>query len=120
MTAQPRGAVGFGRRTNGARAFALPRAGWTGVGLLALLCSGVGWASLPKSNDIRADERLQWQALGIAPLANGGTSGGRMDATAAVEPVAVIPLRKIQPVPVAVLKPKPAAGGPLRIRGRVG
>ena len=126
MTAQPRGAAGFGRRQSfaarGARAFALPRAGWTGVGLLALLCSGVGWASLPKSNDIRADERVQWQALGIAPLANGGTSGMRMDATPAVEPIAVVPLRKIQPTAVPAPKPKPApvASAPLRIRGRVG
>jgi murein DD-endopeptidase MepM/ murein hydrolase activator NlpD len=90
--------------------------------LLALLCSGVAWASLPKPHDLRADERLQWQALGIAPLANGGGSGLRMDATPAVEAIDVVPLRKAQPLPAALAQPKPAAPptGPLRISGRVG
>ena len=92
------------------------------AGLLALLCSGVAWASLPKPHDLRADERLQWQALGIAPLANGGASGLRMDATPAVEAIDVVPLRKAQPLPAALAQPKPAPlpTGPLRISGRVG
>jgi len=92
------------------------------AGLLALLCSGVAWASLPKPHDLRADERLQWQALGIAPLANGGASGLRMDATPAVEAIDVVPLRKAQPLPTALAQPKPASlpTGPLRISGRVG
>ena len=92
------------------------------AGLLALLCSGVAWASLPKPHDLRADERLQWQALGIAPLANGGASGLRMDATLAVEAIDAVPLRKAQPLPAALAQAKPASPptGPLRISGRVG
>ncbi|HEX6741528.1 MAG TPA: M23 family metallopeptidase [Sphingomicrobium sp.] len=121
MTAQPRMAAAFGRRTAGARALALPRVGWTGVGLLTLLCSGVGWASLPNPRSIRADEQVQWQALGIAPLTRGGSTGIRMDATPSVEPIAVVPLRKVQPVAAAAPKPTPApVTNPLRIRGRVG
>ena len=121
LTAQPREASGFGRRGSGAhaRALALPRLGWTTAGALALLCSGVAWASLPKPTGIRADERLQWQALGIAPLASGGASGMRMDASDAVEPIDVVPQRKAQVIPVAA-KPEPAPAAPLRIRGRVG
>ena len=92
------------------------------AGLLALLCSGVAWASLPKPHDLRADERLQWQALGIAPLANGGASGLRMDATLAVEAIDVVPVRKAQPLPTALAQPMPTPlpTGPLRISGRVG
>ncbi|HYU96624.1 MAG TPA: M23 family metallopeptidase [Sphingomicrobium sp.] len=91
------------------------------AGLLALLCSGVAWASLPKPHDLRADERLQWQALGIAPLANGGASGLRMDATLAVEAIDVVPVRKAQPLPTALAQPMPTPlpTGPLRISGRV-
>ena len=87
-----------------------------------MLSSGVAWASLPKAADIRADERVQWQALAIAPLSNGGRTGMRMDATAAVAPIDAVPERKIQPVAVAMAPeaPKPALLGPLRIRGRVG
>jgi len=92
------------------------------AGLLALLCSGVAWASLPKPHDLRADERLQWQALGIAPLANGGASGLRMDATLAVEAIDVVPVRKAQPLPTALAQPMPTPlpTRPLRISGRVG
>jgi murein DD-endopeptidase MepM/ murein hydrolase activator NlpD len=100
----------------------LPRPGWIGAGVLALLCSGVAWASLPKPQNLRADERLQWQALGIAPLANGGESGLRMDATTAVEAIDVVPRREVQPLPVAPARPKPStvATEPRRISGQVG
>jgi murein DD-endopeptidase MepM/ murein hydrolase activator NlpD len=124
LTAQLRPQSGFGRRSGGARARALPlpQLRWEWAGLLALLCSGVGWASLPKPNDIRPDEQVQWQALSVAPLGSGGRTGLRMDATDAVEPIADVPVRAAEPLPlIAPLSepPKPAAG-PLRIRGRVG
>lgn len=90
--------------------------------MLALLCSGVAWASLPKPQNLRADERVQWQALAVAPLANGGVTGLRMDATGAVEPIDGVPVRKVQPTPVAGPEAEAPriALGPLRIRGRVG
>ena len=43
---------------------ALPRPGWKSAGALALLCSGVAWASLPRVTDVPTDEQQQWQALG--------------------------------------------------------
>ena len=45
-----------------------PRPGWKSAGVLALLCSTVAWASLPRAADLRSAEQRQWQALGI-PLA---------------------------------------------------
>jgi murein DD-endopeptidase MepM/ murein hydrolase activator NlpD len=99
----------------------VPRAGWTAIGLLVSLCSGVAWASLPRPHDLRADERLQWQALAIAPLSGGSGSGMRMDATAAVQPIDAVPLRQAAPLPVPTVQTPPAAqAAPLRIRGRVG
>ena len=124
LTVESRPAPAFGRRSSGARSrtLALPRLGWEAAGLVALLCSGVAWASLPGPRNIRADERVQWQALSIAPLAKGGRTGLRMDANDAVEPIAVVPTRKAAPLPVAETEkseaPK-ASTGPLRIRGRV-
>jgi len=120
LTAQFRGASGFGRRGARSRAFALPRPDWTVAGLLALVCSGVAWASLPKPQTLRADEQLQWQALAVAPLAKGGATGLRMDATDEVEPIDVVPVRKVQPLPLAQPEPPKVAPGPMRIRGRVG
>src|SRR6185312_4936633 len=76
-------AQAFGRRTS-ARALplALPRTswplGWKSAGALALLCSGVAWASLPRIGAAPSEDQRQWQALGIAP---GGTTGMRMGAT---------------------------------------
>ena len=113
----------FGRRSSGARALALPipRAGWKTAGLLALLCSGVAWASLPGTAQVR-DDQPQWDALAIAPLSDGGSTGMRMVATDAVEPIEVAPQRE---TPFAVAAPQlaqPAAEpvGPIRVRGRVG
>ena len=87
--------------------------------MLALLCSGVAWASLPHSIDQTADEQRQWQALGVAPLSSGGETGMRMAATNAAEPIEFVPTRK--PLPIA--EPAAAApvdSGPIRVRGRVG
>ncbi len=52
----------FGRRSRArALSLALPRPGWKSAGLLALLCSGVAWASLP--------QRWAWPGRGPAPVA---------------------------------------------------
>jgi murein DD-endopeptidase MepM/ murein hydrolase activator NlpD len=122
LTVQPSPAPSFGRRTSGARALplAIPRLGWKSAGLLALLCSGVAWASLPTSAQLAGDEP-QWDALTIAPLSQGGTTGLRMVATDAVEPIEVAPVRK-RPFAVETPKPTPTvqATGPMRVRGRVG
>jgi murein DD-endopeptidase MepM/ murein hydrolase activator NlpD len=94
--------------------------GWKSAGVLAVLCSGVAWASLPRPADLPADEQREWHALAIAPLSNGGATGLRMEATAAVEPIEFAPTR---PVPFAIAeKPvvAPMDTGPIRIRGRVG
>jgi murein DD-endopeptidase MepM/ murein hydrolase activator NlpD len=113
----------FGRRT-AARAVPtmLPRPGWKSAGVLALLCSGVAWASLPRVGAVAPDDQRQWQALAIAPLASGGTTGIRMAATEAVQPVEFVQHRAAQPLPVAAAAPTAATveSGPLRIRGRVG
>ena len=110
----------FGRRAS-ARALplALPRPGWKSAGVLALLCSGVAWASLPRVGAAPTDDQRQWQALAIAP---GGSTGMRMGATEAVQPVEFVPHRAIPAEPIAApaLKPATVVTGPLRIRGRVG
>jgi murein DD-endopeptidase MepM/ murein hydrolase activator NlpD len=98
-----------------------PRPGWKSAGVLALLCSGVAWASLPHVGAAPGEDQRQWQALGIAPLASGGATGMRMAATDAVEPVDFVPKRVVPVLTAAAPAPKPAAAtGPLRIRGRVG
>jgi murein DD-endopeptidase MepM/ murein hydrolase activator NlpD len=109
----------FGRRSG--RALALPSLGWKSAGVLALLCSGVAWASLPRPVELSSDEQRQWQALGVKPLSSGGASGMQMVATDAVAPVDFVPARAAAPLPQAEPAPTPAAeAGPLRIRGRVG
>ena len=95
--------------------------GWKSAGVLALLCSGVAWASLPRVVAMPLDQQRQWQALGVAPLSNGGTSGMPMAPTDAVATVDFVPKRAAPtsaPIiaPVAPVQPT----GPLRIRGRVG
>lgn len=109
----------FGRRTR--RAPALPRIGWKSAGVLALLCSGVAWASLPRPAEISSDQQRQWRALGVKPLSSGGASGMQMVASDAVEPVDFVPARAVAPLAEAQSAPKPVSDiGPLRIRGRVG
>src|SRR5437763_9592779 len=115
----------FGRRSS-TRVLALPHlhwswAGWKTAGALAVLCSGVAWASLPRVTDIPTDEQRQWQALGIAPLSSGGATGMRMAATDAAAPVEFVPKRAVSIAPVAA--PTQLASivtGPLRMTGRVG
>ena len=97
------------------------RPGWKSAGALALLCSGVTWASFPRSADAPLDGGQQWHALGVAPLSGGGVSGMPMAPTEAVLAVDFVPKRAVSAVgsattPVAA----PAITGPLRIRGRVG
>jgi murein DD-endopeptidase MepM/ murein hydrolase activator NlpD len=125
LIAQPKKTSGFGRKTSRARAFAraLPRPSWRLAGVLALLCSGVAWASLPKHAELGLDQQRQWQALAIAPLSNGGDTGMRMAPTDAAEPIEFAPERAADadqafapPEPKAV----PVVAEPLRIRGRVG
>ena len=113
----------FGRRPaakRSARAIpvALPRPGWKSAGVLALLCSGVAWASLPHVGTSSTEDQRQWQALAIAP---GGSTGMRMAPTEAVQPVEFVEHRVVPVQPVAAPAPTPiAVTGPLRIRGRVG
>jgi murein DD-endopeptidase MepM/ murein hydrolase activator NlpD len=111
----------FGRRASHARAFppALPRGGWKSAGLVALLCSGVAWASLPRPAEISSEDQVQWRALGVKPLSSGGQNGMRMVATDSVQPVDFVPARKVV-TPPRETAPVPNVSGPLRIRGRVG
>jgi murein DD-endopeptidase MepM/ murein hydrolase activator NlpD len=112
----------FGRRA-AARALApqLRRPGWKTAGMLALLCSGVAWASFPRSVETPIDGGQQWQALTVAPLSANGTTGMPMAPTAAVLPVDSVP-KRVAPtaVSVAPVPSAPSANGPFRIRGRVG
>jgi len=97
------------------------RPGWKSAGVLALLCSGVAWASFPRTTQIPVESGQQWQALGVAPLSGGGATGMPMAPTDAVRAVDFVPKRAV-PVaaPVAVVPPAAPVTGPLRIRGRVG
>jgi len=96
-----------------------PQPGWKSAGLLALLCSGVAWASLPRPEALSLDEQRQWQALGVAPLSGGGATGMPMAPTEAVQTVDFVP-KRAAPIAIPVVAAvAPAVVGPLRIRGRV-
>ena len=98
-----------------------PAPGWKSAGALAVLCSGVAWASLPRVVAMPLDQQHQWQALGVEPLSNGGASGMPMAPTDAVASVAFVPKRAAPAAAqVAVASSAPVPSGPLRIRGRVG
>jgi murein DD-endopeptidase MepM/ murein hydrolase activator NlpD len=98
-----------------------PRPGWKSAGALALLCSGVAWASFPRPVYAPLDAQQQWRALGIAPLSGGAVSGLPMAPTQAVATVEVVPRRVVQLPAVAPSQPvAPVITAPLRIRGRVG
>ena len=88
--------------------------------MLALLCSTVAWASLPRPEELSTDEQRQWQALGVAPLSSGGATGVAMAPTEAAQSIPFAPRRApaIQVTPQPQQAPSPV--GPLRIRGRVG
>jgi hypothetical protein len=114
----------FGRRSAArARAFAWQRPSWRVAGVLALLCSTVAWASLPRAEDTPRDEQGQWQALGLAPLSGGGVTGITMAPSDAVVPIDFVPKRagSLQlPAAAPVTAPVQVPTGPIRIRGRVG
>lgn len=106
----------FGR----AKSAALPRPGWMGAGVLALLCSGVAWASLPRAVDAPAAVQQQWRALGVAPISAGGITGMPMAPTEAVVSVGFVPKRATPALVAAVMaKPVDVPADPLRIRGHV-
>jgi murein DD-endopeptidase MepM/ murein hydrolase activator NlpD len=66
---------------------------WPQAGLLALLCSGVAMAAMPRAAEPGADEELQWKALSIAPLASGSRTGMRMIATQQAAPIEFAPTK---------------------------
>ena len=66
---------------------------WRQAGALALLCSGVAMAALPRADATAGAEAMEWHALGIAPLSVGGRTGLRQVATEAVEPIEFAPNR---------------------------
>jgi murein DD-endopeptidase MepM/ murein hydrolase activator NlpD len=89
--------------------------------VLALLCSGVAWASFPRPVYAPLDAQQQWQALGVAPLSGGAVTGMPMAPTSAAASVDIVPKRAVlvqAALPSA--PPPPVALAPLRIRGRVG
>ena len=86
---------------------------WVGAG--ALLCSGVAVAAMPRGADPPEAEEAQWRALAIAPLARGGDSGLRMDASAAAEPIAEAPQRR--QVRLELISPGEQAGATLARAG---
>ena len=70
--------------------------------MLALACSTVAWASLPRAAELPTGEQRQWQALGVAPLTSGGSSGMAMAPTDSAEPIDFAPKRAFVP-PVRAL-----------------
>jgi murein DD-endopeptidase MepM/ murein hydrolase activator NlpD len=70
-----------------------PLVQWRQAGVLALLCSGVAVAALPRASEAASDEPLQWKALSIAPLSAGGRTGMQMIATQQVEPIDFAPAK---------------------------
>jgi murein DD-endopeptidase MepM/ murein hydrolase activator NlpD len=109
----------FGRRGT-PRTLVRHRPSWKSAGVLALLCSGVAWASFPRMTYAPVDDQRQWQALGLAPLSNGAVTGMPMAPTEAAAPVDFVPKRAVQLQVAVAPKPLAVPTGPLRIRGRVG
>ncbi|MEO7602711.1 MAG: M23 family metallopeptidase [Sphingomicrobium sp.] len=96
---------------------------WRALGLAALLCSGVAWASLPGPRSSFSDGERQWRALGVQPLAAGGRTGLRMAPAQAAEPVTFVaerdaPYASARRATVAEKSITPTV--PLRIVGRAG
>jgi len=91
------------------------------AGVLALLCSTVAWASLPRMVEVPVDEQRQWSALGVTSISGGGATGMLMAPTDAVRTVDFVPRRVVQPeAAVPADEPAASAAEPIRIRGRVG
>ena len=89
--------------------------------MLALLCSTVAWASLPRPAELSGDEQGQWHALGVAPLSSGGVTGMAMAPTAAAQPIEFAPKRAfVQQAAPQPSQPAAIVVTPLRIRGRAG
>jgi murein DD-endopeptidase MepM/ murein hydrolase activator NlpD len=90
--------------------------------MLALLCSTVAWASLPRAAELSSDEQRQWQSLGVAPLSSGGATGMPMGPTAAAAPIEFAPKRAPVFTAQPAVAPKPLAipAGPVRLQGRAG
>src|SRR6476469_6931741 len=108
---------GFGRRGRpGVTRVHWPRPGWRSLGVVALLCSTVAWASLPRLTSGSTDEQVQWRALGVSPLASRGASGLAMAPTDAAAPIAFAPVRAIAFQPIVAAQPvaAPVQTGPLR------
>ena len=71
--------------------------------LLALLCGGAAIAAIPAgAREKKPSADVQWQALSVAPLSNGGRTGLRMAATDAVEPIDVAPQRQTSELAMTV------------------
>ena len=119
---KPRRIVRSAEATARALAPALPRPGWKSAGVLALLCSGVAWASLPRVGRVPPTSSSNGRRSAIAPLSSGGTTGMPMVATEAVEPVEFVPqARRGRRSRVAAgCSARSGSAGPMRIRGRVG
>lgn len=94
------------------------RFGWAGLGVAAALMSGAALASLPRADVLPRDSGPQWQALAIRPLAAGGGSGLRMEATASARPIEAAPMRA-EPFRLPEPRPEAAPSGPIRVSGRV-
>jgi len=100
---------------------AWPRPGWKTAGALALLCSTVAWASLPRTSGLPNDDQRQWQALGLAPLSSGGVTGMAMAPTDAAVPLTFAPKRAFVPQgPQPAAKAASLPTSPFRIRGVAG
>ena len=89
--------------------------------MIALLFSGVAWASFPRPVSAPVDAQRQWQALSVAPLSIGGSTGMPMSPGEAVRSVDFVP-KRAAPIsaPIPIAPPPPSDTAPLRIRGRVG
>jgi len=100
---------------------AWPRPGWKTAGALALLCSTVAWASLPRATALPNDDQRQWQALGLAPLSSGGVTGMAMAPTEAAQSITFAPKRAFVPQgPQPAAEPAVPPTSPFRIRGVAG
>lgn len=110
----------FGRRSTVRAAASTMRQPWTLAGALALVCSGVAFASLAP-RDTGPDQQQQWRALGVAPLSSGGASGMPMAPTERALEVGFVPKRAVTAATApAASKPLETPAGPQRIRGRAG
>ena len=109
----------FGAAEMRAPAPARPRRNLALLGLGALLMSGAALATLPRAEARPRDSGHQWQALAIAPLAEGGGSGLRMTARDSAQPIVAAPLRAEPFRMPAPASPEAAPAGPIRVRGRV-